>query len=248
MRGRWRVWRLPLVAGAALVVVVAVAAAGCGVHLANLVGWDEPTELARRLEIGPGTTVADVGAGSGWLAVAMARRVGPDGRVFATEIDPARRDQIRAAVSGAGLANVAVIEAGERETGLPPRCCEVVYLRNVYHHLAAPEALNASLFEAVVPGGRLAIIDFGPGGWLDWFASGRPGSDGHGVRPATVVEEVERAGFSLVERDDRWGRHGYLLVFRRPPASARRGAAAIEPARSRRLGRRGGLTSAVARS
>ena len=77
-------------------------------------------------------------------------------------------------------------------------------------------ALNASLFESVAPGGRLAIIDFEPGGLVDWLGGGAR-RQGHGVRPAQVIRELTAAGFGLERRNDRWGRSGYLLTFRRPP-------------------------------
>lgn len=207
---------MALVLAALAVAVATVVACTSGVHLGNLVGWNEAERLTRALAIEPGMTVADVGAGKGGLAVAIARRVAPGGRVFATEIDPKRLAAIRDAIAREGLDNVTVVTAGERETGLPAACCEVVYLRNVYHHIAHPDALNASLFESVAPGGRLAVIDFEPGGLLDWLGGGAR-RQGHGVRPAQVIRELTAAGFGLERRNDRWGRSGYLLTFRRPP-------------------------------
>ena len=88
------------------------------------------------------------------------RRVGSSGRVFATEIDPARLRRLREAVTGAKLGNVAVVEAQSRETALPPSCCEAIVLRRVYHHLTEPASINASLLQSVRPGGVLVIIDF----------------------------------------------------------------------------------------
>ena len=207
---------MALVLAALAVAVATGVACTSGVHLENLVGWNEAERLTRALAIEPGMTVADVGAGKGGLAVALGRRVAPAGRVFATEIAPKRLAAIRDAIAREGLDNVTVVTAGERETGLPAACCEVVYLRNVYHHIAHPDALNASLFESVAPGGRLAVIDFEPGGLLDWLGGGSR-RQGHGVRPAQVIRELTAAGFGLERRNDRWGRSGYLLTFRRPP-------------------------------
>lgn len=207
---------------ALLIVALAALASASGVHLSRLLGWDEAAELVRRLDIRPGTTVADVGAGTGWLAVAVARHVGPEGHVFATELSAERLADIRRSVADAALTNVTVIEAGARETGLPTGCCALIYMRNVYHHVTVPAALNASLYEAVAPGGRLAVVDFEPRGVLRWFHAGAAADrDGHGVWRTRVIEELGQPGFELTDREERWGRLGYLLVFRRPRVQRR---------------------------
>lgn len=211
-RSRWLTW----VASAAAVLLVSLAgiASASGVHLTRLIGWDEAEEVVRRLGIRSGMRVADVGAGSGWLAVEVARRVGPDGHVFATELGEEQRQEIRESAEAAGLTNMTVVAAAERETGLPAACCDVIYLRNVYHHVADPNPFNSSLYASVAPGGRLAIIDFEPRG-IFGLGAGPADRGGHGVSRASVRDELEAAGFRLVEVDARWGRLGYLLVFRR---------------------------------
>ena len=117
-------------------------------------GEAEVDTLARLLDLRPGDTVADVGAGNGWLSIEVATLVGEAGRVFATELSARRRDDIREAVAAAGLDNVTVVEAGERETNLAPACCEAIFLRRVYHHLTDTAAFNASLHASLKPGGR----------------------------------------------------------------------------------------------
>ena len=190
--------------------------------------YDDPEADAARLEpllaLRPGATAAEVGAGRGRLAVALAARLGPEGRVYATEIEAGRRDDIRAAAERAGTRNLTVLEAGTERTNLPPDCCDAVYLRRVYHHFTAPAALAASLFEAVRPGGRLAVIDFAPGLWT--FFLFRPAGvpedrGGHGVPPAIVARELQQAGFVLERRIDDWNWHEFCLVFRKQPSEAR---------------------------
>src|SRR5262249_12589401 len=122
----------------------------------------ETDRLIEILELKPGLSVADVGAGSGNLSVALAERVGPHGTVFATEIDPKQLDKIRSAVQTAGVHNVVVIAGAKNDTRLPPNCCDAIFLRRVYHHLTDPFDMDRSLYLATRPGGRLAIIDFEP--------------------------------------------------------------------------------------
>ena len=126
----------------------------------------EVERLADVLDIQPGDTVADVGAGDGWLSIEVATLVGESGQVFATELSADRRDAIRTAVAAAGLDNVTVVEAGEHETNLPPSCCDAIFLRRVYHHLTDPAATNASLHAALKPGGRLAVVELEFNGFL----------------------------------------------------------------------------------
>jgi tRNA A58 N-methylase Trm61 len=81
----------------------------------------EVDRLARLLELQDGTAVAEIGAGTGRLTVEVAKRVGPSGRVYSTELSAPRLDNIRDAVTNAGLINVTLIEGGEHTTHLSPR-------------------------------------------------------------------------------------------------------------------------------
>ena len=191
--------------GAVLVIAVAV------LMLAGRDGETEVDRLARLLDLQPGDAVADVGAGSGWLSIEMAAVVGEGGRVFATELSPRRRDDIREAVAAADLDNVTVVAAGERETNLPPECCEAIFLRRVYHHLTDPPAYNASLHAALKPGGRLAIVEIEFSGLLS-FLRGWP----HWTDDEQVVAEVTAAGLAHVTTADWPIAAHYAAVFRKP--------------------------------
>ena len=204
-----------------LVIAAAVVLGG----VAAFVFWQRRAEareidrLARELRLGPGAKIADVGAGKGGFALALARRVGEDGHVFATEIDAERLSRIRAAAERERLRNVSAIEGGAADTGLPPACCDGVYLRGVYHHLTDPHAFDRSLHRAIAAGGRLVIIDFEPS-WLFTLLAPVEGvpenRGGHGIPPAVVVEELEAAGFELERRIDQWSPRNYALIFGRP--------------------------------
>jgi len=201
---------------------------------ASAVGWlipgrlsaastrSESAQLATVLGLREGSRVADVGAGKGQIALELARLVGPTGHVFATEIDGKRRQQIRSAAASAGLQHLSVVEASEVDTGLEPSCCDAILMRGVYHHVTQPVETNASLYQALRLGGRLAVVDFPPGWFLSKFfpvkgvAANR---GGHGVPPEVVIEELEMAGFSLERRIDKWHGRLYCLVFKKGPGS-----------------------------
>lgn len=170
--------------------------------------------------IAPGSVVADVGAGAGDLTVVLAQHVGPTGHVYATEIDLPRLDQIRRRTAEQGLENVTVFPAAARATNLPVRCCDAVVLRNVYHHLEHPDAINRDLSSLVVrPGGMLVVIDFTPRPDTEPPAGVPANRGGHGVPIEIVIEEVEAAGLEHVEttRYPPEGGNLYLILFRKPP-------------------------------
>lgn len=163
------------------------------------------------LALDKGKVVADVGAGKGGLTFALAKVVS-EGRVFSTEIDPARLRRLHEAVLAAKLANVTVLEAHSSETGLPANCCDAIVLRRVYHHLTDPSGLNAGLLLALRPGGVLAVIDFPPPFFLGRGQFGVPAGD--------VTTEVKASGFELVRLIDDWPGRGpfatYCALFRKP--------------------------------
>jgi len=139
---------------------VLVAGASAALLTADCSRDAEAERLAELLALRPGMTVAEIGAGTGWLTVDVAARVGTAGRVYSTELSPARRDDIRQAVAGAALTNVIVIEAGEHDTNLPSECCDAIFMRDVYHHFTHPTEIARSVWAALKPGGRLAVVSF----------------------------------------------------------------------------------------
>jgi ubiquinone/menaquinone biosynthesis C-methylase UbiE len=197
-----------------------VLAAGCLPYLPLVHGTTagEIERLASWLEVQPGTRVADLGAGDGTFAVALARKVGSSGHVYATEVDDKQLAGIRQTATNAGLSNVTIIKGSISQTNLPEGCCEALFSRVVYHHLTEASAINADIFRAIRPGGRLVIIDFEPGGIMNWI--GRPETadrhGGHGTPKETLVSEVTAAGFQLLRGPEKWRGRTYAALFRRP--------------------------------
>lgn len=210
---------------AAIILLVLLLSAGCNNWrgLGFRANGPEMPRLRHVLGLKPGMSVADVGAGKGEVTVALAAEVGPEGRVFSTEIDTKALDQIRALVAAATLGHVTAVQAYPRDTGLPTSCCDAALLRRVYHHLTDPVETNISLLRALRSGGVLAVIDFPPTfSWLwRWPPDGVPWNrGGHGVAAQLVVEEVTSIGFELVQLIDDWPGRGplasYCAVFRKP--------------------------------
>jgi ubiquinone/menaquinone biosynthesis C-methylase UbiE len=174
---------------------------------------DEIARLAALMEWKSGTIVADIGAGDGIYSFAAADRVGPSGRIFATEIDAKKLKELRAEIKKRNLQNINVIESGEAETSLPTACCDAIFLRRVYHHLTKPAEFDASLIRSLKPAGRLAIIDFPPRAGLDPVEGVPANRGGHGIPQKIVIEELTAAGLRVEKIVDDWPGDSYCVLF-----------------------------------
>ena len=120
----------------------------------------EVRRLVNLLKLEPGMTIADVGAGLGAWAMRFAQWTGPSGRVYATDIDEEVLGILPFVFARERLSNVTVIKGAMASTNLPAGCCDAILMRNVYHYLTDPDAMNRSFSAALKPGGRLAIVDY----------------------------------------------------------------------------------------
>jgi ubiquinone/menaquinone biosynthesis C-methylase UbiE len=174
---------------------------------------DEIKRLAVLMEWKPGTIAADIGAGDGRYSFAAVEHVGAAGKVYATEIDAKKLEELRAEVAKRKLQNVVVVESKEADTSLPKECCDAIFLRRVYHHLTKPAEFDAQLVRSLKPGGRLAIIDFPPRGGLDPVEGVPANRGGHGIPQKIVIEELSAAGLQMVKVVNDWPENDYCVLF-----------------------------------
>jgi precorrin-6B methylase 2 len=171
--------------------------------------------LVEALEVHSGSTVCEIGAGSGALSIAMAQAVGERGHVYANELNRDRLKDVERAAERAKLTNMTVVEAGETGTNLPDGACDALFMRNVYHHFADPPTMNASLMQALKPGGRIAVVDFRPRSTEAAKPEDRDEDAHHGVGADTVAAELKAARFEVLSNDRRADR-GFMVVARKP--------------------------------
>ncbi len=121
---------------------------------------EQPTRAVEALRLKSGMVVADVGAGSGYYTVRLARAVGRTGRVYATDLQPGMLDLIRARVVREKLTNVTLVQGTASDPQLPDATFDMILMVDVYHELSGPQAFVARLKQALKPDGRLVLIEF----------------------------------------------------------------------------------------
>ncbi len=167
--------------------------------------WQKPELIMDALGIADGVTVADVGAGGGWFTVRLARRVGPNGLVYAEDIQHQMIESIERRVSREGLTNVQTI-LGTPSNPKIPGALDAVLIVDTYYEVVEPVTLLRNIAAKLKPSGRVGIVDFK----LDGGGPGPP--LGKRVKPAAIIRNAEIAGLRLLSHEH-FLPYQYLLVF-----------------------------------
>jgi 2-polyprenyl-3-methyl-5-hydroxy-6-metoxy-1,4-benzoquinol methylase len=161
--------------------------------------WQKPDLIMDALRIAYGDTVADIGAGSGFFTVRLARRVDPRGEkglVYAEDIQEPMLESIKRRVSREGLKNVVTRQGTETDANLPKGAMDAVLVVDVYQEVEEAESrvrLLRHLAESLKPNGRIGIVNYKPG-------EGGPGPDPQRRLERAVVEaEVRAAGLRVLD-------------------------------------------------
>ena len=153
--------------------------------------WRKPDDVVSALQLRPGMTVVDLGAGSGVFTRRFARAVGPAGRAIGLDINPGAIDALKKDAASTGLTNYEARLVTEDDPAIPAASADVIFLSNTYHHLEDRVAYLTRLRSSLKPAGRLVIVDFLPGQMpMD-----------HPDRQQ-VERELASAGFRLVRSHD----------------------------------------------
>ena len=166
----------------------------------------QPEKVLDALKIAPGSTVADIGAGTGYFSVRLAKRVGPQGRVLATDIQPEMLARLSATMQKTGLHNIEPILCTPTDARLPPGQLDLALMVDVYHELAYPEETMAQVRRALKPDGRLVLVEYrGEDPRV-------PIKPEHKMSVAEAKMEVEAEGFTLSKVDEALPRQ-HILIF-----------------------------------
>ena len=150
---------------------------------------EAPEQALALIGLRPGMVVADVGAGTGYMTTRLARLVGPGGKVFANDIQPAMLRIIQDKVQTEHLSNVVVVQGSEIDAHLPEDTIDLALLVDVYHELWHPQEMLRSLRRALRPDGELVLVEYRQ------EDPSIPIAPTHRMSVADVRTEVEAEGF-----------------------------------------------------
>jgi len=152
---------------------------------------EQPEKALDALGLKPGMTVADIGAGTGYMSLRMAKRVGPAGKVYANDLQPEMLRMLRENAAQAKLTNVETVLGTEADPKLPRGQMDLVLLVDVYHEFSEPQQMIRKIREALKPDGRLVLLEYRK---EDPKIPIRPE---HKMSVAEVKAELEPEGFVL---------------------------------------------------
>jgi len=169
--------------------------------------WLPPGEVLGWLELRPGMTVADIGAGTGYFAIPLARAIGPTGRVLAVDLQPQLLEMLQGKLAKPDApANIVTLQGTASSTGLADSSCDRAVLANVWHELDDPAAALAELTRILKPGGRIAVLDWRPD------VERPPGPPLEHRLPAREVQRFFEVHGKQVDAVRNVGQYSYLVL------------------------------------
>lgn len=167
---------------------------------------EAPDRALDAIGIAKGMTVADVGAGSGYMTVRMAERVGPGGRVYATDIQPQMLAMLKDRLAKLQIGNVTLVQGAVDDPRLPPAAIDLILMVDVYHEFSRPQQMLRGMREALKPDGRMVLLEYKG---EDPSIPIRPD---HKMTVAQAKLEIEAEGFRLARVGAELPRQ-HILVF-----------------------------------
>jgi predicted methyltransferase len=160
--------------------------------------WQKPEQIMDTLGIAEGSKVADIGIGSGWFTVRLARRVGPNGLVYAEDVQRQMLEATRRRISREGLKNVETRQGTDTDPNLPPRALDAILMVDVYPEVDDRVTFLRNLAAALKPTGRIGVVNYKPG-------QGGPGpapNEGVRVDSSAVEADARAAGLRVLGREN----------------------------------------------
>jgi len=191
-----------------------------GRRIAPVMGWqgadwlersereqeESPDVAVRLLQIPQGASVADIGAGSGYITLLLSAAVGPTGRVFANDLQPQMIEILRRRLASQNVTNVTLVQGSVDDPNLPPASVDLALMVDVYHELSRPQAMLQKLRTALKPGGRLALLEYRK------EDPAIPIKFEHKMSIQEAKAELEAEGFKLSKVDESLPRQ-HILIF-----------------------------------
>ena len=170
---------------------------------------EDPDRAIDVLKIEKGSTVADIGAGSGYMTVRLSKKVGPQGRVYANDIQPGMLDLLNKRLAKAKIGNVSAVLGTQDDPRLPDDALDLVLMVDVYHELSQPQLMLRHIRASLKTGGRLVLLEYRK------EDPNVPIKPEHKMSVADAKLEVEAEGFKLTKTNEDLPRQ-HILIFTKP--------------------------------
>ena len=170
---------------------------------------EHPRQAIEALHIPPGSTVADVGAGSGYISRLLAQTVGASGMVYCSDIQPRMIELLRGNMARAHITNYRAVVGTDTDPKLPAARIDLILMADVYHEFAHPREMLQRMREALKPGGRLVLLEYRK------EDPEVPIREEHKMSVKTVRQEIEPEGFQFDQTIETLPRQ-HVLIFRKP--------------------------------
>jgi len=171
---------------------------------------EAPQQALTLIGIRANMTVADVGAGSGYMTIRLARLVGPGGKVYASDIQPDLLGIVRQKAEAERLSNIEIVQGTETEARLPDGAIDLELLVDVYHEMWHPQQMLRSLRRSLKPGGLLVLVEYRKEDLTI------PIAETHRMSVAEARAELQAEGFTFERAVEALPRQ-HILFFRKSP-------------------------------
>lgn len=156
--------------------------------------WEEnPGKAIDALDLKKGMVVADVGAGTGYFSIRMARKVGPEGKVYASDLQEPMLRRLARNAAREKIKNLETVQASEMDPNLPENAVDLILMVDVYHEFSHPQEMLRKMRASLKPSGRLVLIEYRK---EDPSVPIRPE---HKMSVQEAKTEVEAEGFRLAD-------------------------------------------------
>jgi len=154
---------------------------------------NKPDQIIEAIALKPGQSIADIGSGGGYFSPRFAKIVGKEGRVYAVDTKPELLEYVENSAKEKGLDNIIpILVSGDKLEDLPEKSLDLIFMRNVTHHIPNRVEYFKSLKRFLKPDGRIAIIEYKKGKIFTFR-----GLFGHYIPKETIIQEMEEAGYLL---------------------------------------------------
>ncbi|MFW6134174.1 MAG: class I SAM-dependent methyltransferase [Elusimicrobiota bacterium] len=168
----------------------------------------KPDEIIKVLNLKQNQKIADIGAGGGYFSIRFAKQIGPQGKVYAVDIEKQFLQQIKNLTEKSKIKNIETVLDNKLYETIDQNSLDWIFMRNVLHHINDRTDYLKNISKLLKPQGKIAAIDYSDKkkGWFNKFF-------GHSLSPENFFEEAEKANLKL-EKEYKFLSEQFFFIFK----------------------------------